>query len=246
MAVSLCSSNFLHSPCSLATASLSKNKITGGHRRLRCGLRDKGLSKKPFWRTSQDMSTEAIQASRALKLAFSDNQNPEQKIAAVFASRISRLLKADLLSLLSHLQRSDCCALALKVFEYARKEIWYKPDIALYYDLIYMLARNEAVEEAERYFGLLQMEGLRPDSRVFTEMIGAYMEVGMVDKAMDVYAKMKESNCKPTQLTYKILINNLVRFGRDDLVDLLKKDVGEIMEDPDLFWRDFDKRTKAK
>ncbi|XP_068644541.1 pentatricopeptide repeat-containing protein At1g62350-like [Aristolochia californica] len=229
----------------LASASFPVSKIAG-HHRVKCSLRDKGLKKKPLWRKAQDMSTEAIQASRALKLAFSDHQNVEQKIAAVFLSKISRLLKADLLSLLSHLQRSNFCTLAVKVFEHARKETWYKPDIVLFYDMIYMLARNELVEEAEFYFIQLQLEGLQPDWRVFTEMIGAYMEVGMVDKSMEMYTSMKELGCKPSELTYKILINNLVRFGRDDLVELVKKEVDENLDEPDLIWRSFDKRTKAK
>lgn len=82
---------------------------------VECSLRDKGLSKKPLWRTAHDMSSEAIQASRALTLASSNPQNAEAKVDHVFQTKISRLLKSDLLSLLFHLQRSDSCDLTIKV-----------------------------------------------------------------------------------------------------------------------------------
>lgn len=93
------------------------SSIRRRNRKVECGLRDKGLSKKPLWRTAHDMSSEAIQASRALTLASSDPQNAEAKLEHVFQTKISRLLKSDLLSLLFHLQRSDSCHLALKVFK---------------------------------------------------------------------------------------------------------------------------------
>ncbi|XXG75131.1 hypothetical protein AAC387_Pa07g3711 [Persea americana] len=211
---------------------------------VECSLRDKGLSKKPLWRTAHDMSSEAIQASRALMLASSDPQNAEAKVEHVFQTKISRLLKSDLLSLLFHLQRSNSCDLTIKVFEYARKESWYKPEIALFYDMIYLLARNKLVEEAEHYFLQLKEDGLTPDTRIYTEMIGAYMEVGMIDKAMDMYTAMKECGCKPNELTFTLLIKNLVRFGRDELVVVVKDDVEEYLDEWELFLEKLEGKNK--
>lgn len=66
-----------------------------------CGLRKVG-PRKPMWR-SRVLSPEAIQAVQSLKLAA---KSPD-KLEGVFKTRISRLLKADLLDTLSELQRQN-------------------------------------------------------------------------------------------------------------------------------------------
>lgn len=130
--------------------------------------------------------------------------------------------------------------LTLQVFEHAQRETWYKPELALYRDMIYMLGRNKRVEEAENYFRQLQTEGLQPDSKVFTEMIGAYTEVGIIDKAMVMYGTMKERGCLPNELTFTILINNLVRFQEYHLLDLVKLDVPIYIREGESFLKNFD------
>lgn len=63
-----------------------------------------------MWRT-RILSTEAIQAVQSLKLA----QNSSSKLERVFSSKVSRLLKADLLDTLAELQRQNELDLSLKV-----------------------------------------------------------------------------------------------------------------------------------
>lgn len=74
---------------------------------ITCGLR--GGTKKPLWK-SRVLSTEAIQAVHSLKLA-----NSNSKLHHVISTRLSRLLKADLLDTLAELQRQNEFHLALKV-----------------------------------------------------------------------------------------------------------------------------------
>lgn len=78
--------------------------------RISCGLR-KGY-KKPMYR-ARVLSTETIQAVQSLKLAKS-----QSKLDEVFSTRISRLLKADLLDTLTELQRQNELDLALKVLSF--------------------------------------------------------------------------------------------------------------------------------
>lgn len=101
------------------------------------------------------------------------------------------------------------------------------------------------MEEAENYFRQLQIEGLQPDSKVFTEMIGAYMEVGMVDTAMVVYGTMKDSGCLPNELTFTILINNLVRFQENHLLDLVKLDMPIYIREGESFLKNFEGKDEA-
>lgn len=75
--------------------------------RITCGLRNG--PRKPLWR-KRVLSTEAIQAVQCLKLA----QN-SSKLEHVFSTKVSRLLKDDLLDTLAELQRQNELDLALKV-----------------------------------------------------------------------------------------------------------------------------------
>ncbi|KAH9620164.1 hypothetical protein KSS87_012530 [Heliosperma pusillum] len=240
-------------------------------RTITCGLRNIG-PKKPMWRSSH-LSTEAIQAVQALKLA----RNPT-KLNHVFDTRISRLLKVDLLDTLTELQRQNEIDLSLKdtsvilkvknqsdivpallvvicafdyrirlkilvqVFEFAKTESWYTPDVSLYYDMIMFLGKNKLIEKAVELFEEMKNEGLKPDTRAFTELIGAYFHVSMVEKAMETYNEMKSSGCIPDKLTLMIMVRNLEKAGRDDLSASVKRDFEEYVDDAEEFLEDVERK----
>lgn len=81
-----------------------------GPSRIRCGLRGE---RKPLWR-GRVMSTEAIQAVQALKLANSSSSS--RRIEGVLDARVGRLLKADQIAVLAELRRQNEWQLALQVF----------------------------------------------------------------------------------------------------------------------------------
>ncbi|KAL2920906.1 Protein THYLAKOID ASSEMBLY 8-like chloroplastic [Bienertia sinuspersici] len=189
---------------------------------ITCGLRKIG-PRKPLWRKSF-LSTEAIQAVQCLKLAKSPT-----KLEQVFNTKISRLLKADLLDTLSELQRQNELDLALK------KETWYKPDLALYYDMILVLGKNKLIHKAEELFTELKKEGLQPDVRAYTELIGAYFQADMVEKAMETYNELKASGCIPDKLTLMIMVRNLEKAGKEELAAYVKRDFEEYVDDPEKF-----------
>lgn len=194
-----------------------------------CGLRDNNRPRKPLWR-GRIMTTEAIQAVQALKRA---NKYSQDKVDHVCITRVSRLLKDDLLAALSELQRQNEYELAIKIFDLVRKEVWYKPDIYLYADMIMLMARNKLIDKAEELFSLLKEEGLDPDTRVCTELLGGYTCAGMIEKAMEIYEMMKvQSGCKPNELTFTILLNSLERVEERVLANVVRKDAFEYLDDP--------------
>ncbi|XP_044473896.1 pentatricopeptide repeat-containing protein At1g62350-like isoform X2 [Mangifera indica] len=199
---------------------------------ITCGLRDP--FRKPI-RQSRVLSTEAIQAVHAMKLAKSNS-----KLDGVFHGRVSRLLKADLLDTLTELQRQNEVDLALK------KEEWYKPDLSLYCDVIQMFGKNELITSAEELFCELQREGLEPDTRAYTEMIGAYLRVGMIDKAMETYGVMKASGCAPDKLTLTILIRNLDNAGEEELAATVRKDCAQYVDYPEKFLETVAKKHRKR
>ncbi|XP_068651176.1 pentatricopeptide repeat-containing protein At1g62350-like [Aristolochia californica] len=218
--------------CSLSMLTVpSSLKIT-------CGLR--GGQRKPLWR-SRVLSTEAIQAVQSLKLAKSSS-----KLEDVLNSRITRLLKADLVATLVELQRQNEWEIALKVFENLRKEVWYKPDMSLYCDMIFMLGKNKLIGMVEELVSELKKEGLKPNTRTFTELIGAYLQVDMIEKAMDTYRLMKESGWEPDKLTLTILIRNLKKAGEEELAYAVKNECAEYMDYPKRFLKEVKKTYRKR
>ncbi|GAB4859098.1 hypothetical protein Ancab_010563 [Ancistrocladus abbreviatus] len=196
--------------------------------RVTCGLRN--APRKPLWR-SRVLSTEAIQAVQSLKLAKSSSS----KLEEVFSTRLSRLLKADLLDTLSELQRQNELDLALKVFEFLRNESWYTPDPSAYSDMILLLGKSKLIHEAEALFTKLKEDGLQPDTRAYTELIGAYLQMNMLEKALETYESMKTSGCLPDKLTFMILIRNLEKAGQEELATAVKRECEELMDEPEKF-----------
>ncbi|OIT35687.1 hypothetical protein A4A49_02371 [Nicotiana attenuata] len=74
--------------------------------------------------------------------------------------------------------------------------------------MIMMLGKNKLIGMAEQLFVDLTKEGLQPDSRTYTEFIGAYFRVDLVEKAMEMYELMKKSGFLPDKLTMSILIRS--------------------------------------
>ncbi|MQM13752.1 hypothetical protein Taro_046676 [Colocasia esculenta] len=210
---------------------------------VRCGLRGAG-SRPQLWR-GRVPSSEAIQAVQALKRAKTATSSPAtatSKLDDVFASRVARLLKADLVAVLAELQRQNEWEIALRVFQFIREEVWYKPDLSLYSDMIFMMGKNRLIGIAEELFSELREEGLQPDTRAYTEMIGAFLQVDRVEKAMGMYKLMKESGLTPSELTFTILIRNLEKAGQEDFASTVRKDCAEFMDYPERFLKELDRK----
>lgn len=203
---------------------------------ITCGLRNG--PRKPMWRT-RVLSTEAIQAVQSLKLA----QNSPSKLDQVFSTKLSRLLKADLEDTLAELQRQNEFNLALKVFHFVRKETWYVPDLSLFNDMILMLGKRKMIEMVEQLLLELRNEGLEPDARTYTELIGAYFKVEMVDEAMETYEQLKASGYVPDKLTLTILIRNLEKAGEEALSQTIKKECAEYFDYPNEFLEEVERKS---
>ncbi|GKD03108.1 NB-ARC domains-containing protein, partial [Tanacetum coccineum] len=124
------------------------------------------------------------------------------------------------------------------VFEFMRKEAWYEADHSLYGDLMLMFGKKKLIDRVEKLFAELMSEGLEPDTRVYTELIGAYLKVEMIDKAMETYELMKASGCIPDELTLMIMIRNLESAGRDDLTAIIKNDCVKYLDSPKKFLKE--------
>lgn len=123
-----------------------------------------------------------------------------------------------------------------------KNEVWYRPDPSLYSNMIQTLGKNKLIEFAEELFAGLEKEGLKPDTRTFTEMIGAYFQVGEIGKAIETYRKLKESSCVPDKLTFTILIRNLLKAGEEELAANLKKECAKYIDYPEKFLEEIEQK----
>uniref|UniRef100_A0A7N0TWS4 Pentatricopeptide repeat-containing protein n=2 Tax=Kalanchoe fedtschenkoi TaxID=63787 RepID=A0A7N0TWS4_KALFE len=203
------------------------------HARLSSGTITNGFRKGPrksLWR-SRVLSSEAMQAVQYLKLS----KSCPERLNNVVATRLSRLLKSDLVDTFAELKRQNEFDLVLLVFDYMRKEVGYRPELSIYCDMILMLGKMDLVQEAEKLFLELNKEGLEPDTRTYTEMIGAYLHSGLMEKAMETYELMKASGCDPDKLTLTILIRNLEKASEKELANTIKEECVRYVDFPEKF-----------
>ncbi|XP_055834115.1 protein THYLAKOID ASSEMBLY 8-like, chloroplastic isoform X2 [Solanum dulcamara] len=213
-------------------SSRQLNSFSNKNEKTVCGLRNG--PRKPMWR-SRVLSSEAIQAVQSVKLAKSSD-----KLEELLKNKLSRLLKADVLDALTELQRQNQLHLALKVFNFVRNEEWYTPDLSMFNSMIMMLGKHKFIEMAEQLFVHMIKEGLQPDSRTYTELIGAYFRVDLIEKAMAMYELMKISGFCPDKLTMSILIRNLEKAEEKELVVRVKKECANYIDYPEKFLKEIE------
>lgn len=188
------------------------------------------------------MGKEGLIVAKELKRLQSNNLRLQRFIQ----SHVSRLLKSDLVSVLAEFQRQDQVFLCMKLYDVVRKEIWYRPDMFFYRDMLMMLARNKKVEESKRVWADLKSEEVLFDQHTFGDIIRVFLDNGLPEEAMRVYDEMRESPDRPLSLPYRVILKGLIPYPelrekvKDNFLELFP---GKFVYDPpeDLFedqqWR---------
>ncbi|KAL1336523.1 hypothetical protein HN51_030874 [Arachis hypogaea] len=187
-----------------------------------------GSASKPslsIWRRKKEMGKEALIAAKELKRLRSDPLRLDRFVA----SHVSRLLKSDLVAVLAEFQRQDQVFLSMKLYDIVRKEIWYRPDMFFYRDMLMMLARNKRVEEAKRVWQDLESEHVLFDQHTFGDIIRAFLDSGLLSEAMDIYEKMRQSPEPPLSLPFRVILKGLLPYP--ELREKVKDDFLEIFPD---------------
>lgn len=83
-----------------------------------------------------------------------------------------------------------------------------------------MLSKCKKPQEASRLFEIMLSEGLKPTVDVFTALVSAYGQSGLLHEAFSTIEDMKSVvDCKPNVYTYSILISCCAKFHRFDLIE---------------------------
>lgn len=192
----------------------------------------------PLWRGRKLIGKEALHALVDVKRYKNDNV----RLGNMLQSKVARLLKNDLLAVLAELQRQNEIDLALRVFSLVRNEIWYKPDVYLYKDMLNCLAKNKRVTDCETLLKDLKKEGITPDSLLLTEIMTAYLECQMLPQAMEMFEEMRRGSVPPDRPAFKVLMKFLKKFGKKELRLKIRKEYLEFYEGIEDGDEDFQKK----
>lgn len=187
-----------------------------------------GSASKPslsIWRRKKELGKEGLVITKELKRLQTDPVRLDRFVR----SNVSRLLKSDLVSVLFEFHRQDNVFLSMKLYDIVRKEIWYRPDMFFYRDMLMMLARNKRVDETKRVWDDLKGEGVLFDQHTFGDIVRAYLDSGMPSEAMDIYEEMRQSPEPPLSLPFRVILKGLIPYP--ELREKIKDDFLEVFPD---------------
>ncbi|XP_057801172.1 pentatricopeptide repeat-containing protein At1g62350 [Salvia miltiorrhiza] len=175
-----------------------------------------------IWRRRKEMGKEGLMVAKELKRL----QCHPGRFDRFMKAHVSRLLKSDLVAVLAEFQRQNLVSLSMKLYDVVRKEIWYRPDMFFYRDMLMMLARNKKVDEARMVWNDLKGEEVHFDQHTFGDLVRAFLDNGLPDEAMWIYNEMRSSPDRPLSLPYRVILKGLISYPelrekvKDDFADL--------------------------
>ncbi|KAL6499636.1 hypothetical protein OROGR_027546 [Orobanche gracilis] len=197
-----------------------------------------------IWRRKKEMGKEGLMVAKELKRL----QCHPVRFERFMKTHVSRLLKSDLVAVLAEFQRQNIVSLSMKLYDVVRKEIWYRPDMFFYRDMLMMLARNKKIDEARMVWDDLKREEVLFDQHTFGDLIRAFLDSGLPDEAMRIYDD--EMRCSPDpqlSLPYRVILKGLIPYSelrekvKDDFLELFPDmviyDPPEGLSDDDQRWR---------
>ncbi|KAG9455211.1 hypothetical protein H6P81_008115 [Aristolochia fimbriata] len=182
-----------------------------------------------IWRRKKEISKEGIFVVKQLKRFVSDWIRLER----FMKTHVSRLLRSDLLAVLAEFQRQDQIFLSMKIYDSVRKEIWYRPDMYFYRDMLLMLARNKKVDEVKVVWVDLKEEGVRFDQHTYGDIVRAFLDNGLPSLAMEFYEEMSQSVDPPICLPYRVILKGLIPYP--DLREKVKEDFLKLFPDMSVY-----------
>lgn len=140
-----------------------------------------------------------------------------------------KLNKSSYLSLIGMFTRTKSFEIVVEIVE-EMVEIGISLGTYLVSILIHQLGRAGLSSLAEKVFNYLPNEH---NIATYTSLIGAYFQVGNVDKGLELYSKMRRQGFRVSYGTYEVLILGLRGAGRNSDAEIYRK------EKKRLRWHDF-------
>nr|XP_043634175.1 pentatricopeptide repeat-containing protein At1g62350 [Erigeron canadensis]XP_043634176.1 pentatricopeptide repeat-containing protein At1g62350 [Erigeron canadensis]XP_043634177.1 pentatricopeptide repeat-containing protein At1g62350 [Erigeron canadensis] len=178
-----------------------------------------------IWRRKKEIGKEGLIIAKQLKRL----QSSPLRLDRYIDSHVSRLLKSDLVSVLFEFQRQNLVFLSMKLYDVVRKEIWYRPDMFFYRDMLMMLARNKKVDEVKQVWEDLKREEVHFDQHTFGDIVRAFLDSGLPSEAMVIYDEMRRAPDPPLSLPYRVILKGLLPYP--ELREKVKNDFLKLFPD---------------
>lgn len=137
----------------------------------------------------------------------------------------------------------------LQLYDLVRREIWYRPDMFFYRDMLMMLARNKKVNEAKWVWEDLKREEVLFDQHTFGDIVRAFLDSGLPSEAMDIYDEMRRSPDPPISLPFRVILKGLIPYPelrekvKDDFLELFPDMI--VYDPPEDLFEDQDWRRES-
>ncbi|KAL0378695.1 UNVERIFIED_CONTAM: Pentatricopeptide repeat-containing protein PPR5, chloroplastic [Sesamum radiatum] len=181
-------------------------------------------------------SSEAEDLVRLLMRNFTDKQPLVNTL-----NKYVKLVRTEHCFLLfEELGKSDKWLQCLEVFRWMQKQRWYIADNGVYSKLISVMGKKGQNRMAMWLFSEMRNSGCKPDTSVYNALITAHLhsrdKSKALTKALWYFEKMKGmERCKPSIVTYNILLRAFAQARNVDQVNALFKDLDESIVTPDIY-----------
>ncbi|XP_051140470.1 pentatricopeptide repeat-containing protein At4g39620, chloroplastic [Andrographis paniculata] len=244
----MASCSFPFPPSNLRLSSMPKPKWTtipsfinpppSGIRMCRASTTPKKypFPKRTSYKQSSSSSSEAEELVRLLVRNFND----KQPLTSTLNKYVKLVRTEHCFLLFEELGKTDNWIQCLEVFRWMQKQRWYIADNGVYSKLISVMGRKGQSRMAMWLFSEMRSSGCKPDTSVYNALITAHLhsrdKSKALAKALSYFEKMKGmERCRPSVVTYNIMLRAFAQAKKVDQVDALFKDLDESIIAPDIF-----------
>ncbi|EFJ32806.1 hypothetical protein SELMODRAFT_407937 [Selaginella moellendorffii] len=194
----------------------------------------------------REFTQEAMQTVTALR----HRKNDPDKVDSYLETNAPRMLKKDMLCVLTILRKHREEEIALKVFRIIEKESWYEPNSYLYRELILILTNLRRFDELWTTMDEMDANEMHPNRHMFVPVMSACFDLFDFQNLERFYNRMlKTPGLHLHHLVYRGLIKKLQAAEQEefaqrvtndlaDYIKLQKKRGVPLIEHYDDFWRD--------
>ncbi|KAK1302987.1 Pentatricopeptide repeat-containing protein [Acorus calamus] len=191
-------------------------------------------------RKGRRSSSDESESGTLVRLLLRKSSDEKQTLSSTLNKYVKVVRTDHCFLLFEELGRRDNWLQCLEVFRWMQKQRWYIADNGVYSKLISVMGKKGQTRMAMWLFSEMRNSGCRPDTSVYNALIMAHLhskdKVKALAKAFGYFEKMKGmERCKPSIVTYNILLRASAQAGDVNKVDTLFQDLETSIVSPDVY-----------
>ncbi|XP_057765845.1 pentatricopeptide repeat-containing protein At4g39620, chloroplastic-like isoform X2 [Salvia miltiorrhiza] len=205
-----------------------------------CGMSATPEKKTGPKKTRKNISSSPSSETEELVRSIVRNISDKQPLLKTLNKYVQFVRTEHCFLLFEELGKSERWLQCLEVFRWMQKQRWYIADNGVYSKLISVMGKKGQSRMAMWLFSEMRNSGCKPDTSVYNALITAHLhsrdKAKALAKAVSYFEKMKGmERCKPSIVTYNILLRAFAQAKNVDQVNALFKDLDESIVSADTF-----------